>query len=150
MTKVSEIMTKNPTFCTPEATVVEAAELMMSFDCGEIPVIYTYVEKKVVGVITDRDICIRIVAQGYNPKLFKVEDCMTKPAIIAEENMSIEECCRIMEENQIRRLPIVDENGELVGILSQADVAHYTELEASGEFIRNLSKKSVNNPVFVS
>lgn len=150
MSSVQEIMTKNPACCTPDMKITDVAELMLSFDCGEIPVIYNYTEKKVVGVITDRDICIRIVAQGFNPKLFTVEDCMSSPAIVVEETMSIDECCRIMEENQIRRIPVVDLKGNCVGMLSLADVAKYSEEKFSTELIRQVSRPSSDSPTYVS
>lgn len=150
MSVVSEIMTRNPACCTPETSLVEAAELMVSFDCGEIPVINSYLDKKVIGILTDRDICVRIVAQNLNPKNFKVEDCMTKPAIALEESTSIEDCCRIMQENQIRRIPVVDEEGACVGIVSLADIVKYTPDELMNSLVKNLSRPSSDSPIFVS
>ncbi len=150
MSVVEDIMTRNPACCVPDTSLTEAAELMCSFDCGEIPVIYSFTEKKVVGVITDRDICIRIVAEGLNPKLFKVEDCMSKPAIVVEEGTSVEDCCRIMQENQIRRIPVVDDSGACVGMVSLADIAKYSGDALMNSLVKNVSRPSVDSPIYVS
>lgn len=150
MALVSEIMTKNPACCTPQTTVHEVAKMMKSFDCGEIPVVESYGDKFIVGVLTDRDICLRVVAKGLDPKKATVEECMTKNPIVISEGQNLEYCCQLMEENQIRRVPVVDEAGECVGMLSLADVVHFAKKDATLELIKNVSRNSTTNPIFVS
>lgn len=119
---VSEIMTKDPTCCTPDMGLVEAAEMMLRHNCGEIPVVYSLRDKKVLGVITDRDICVRAVALGLNPLSMNVEQCMSYPPIVVKQTTTIEDCCQIMEDNQIRRIPVVDEHENCCGIVALADI----------------------------
>lgn len=139
MSIVSEIMTKNPVCCTPEMGIAEVAQLMTRFDCGEIPVVYSLAEKKILGVITDRDIVTRIVAQGLNPLAMSVDEFMTYPAIVVRNITSIEDCCQIMEENQIRRIPVVDEKENCCGMVSLADVVRRTQDHLALELVKNVS-----------
>lgn len=137
---VESIMTKNPAFCTPEMDLVQVAQLMFRYDCGVIPVVYSKSDKKVIGIITDRDICIRAVAIGINPMALSVAECMSYPPIMITMNASIEDCCQIMEDNQIRRLPVLDEHQNCCGIISLADIARYQENYLAAEVIKLVSK----------
>lgn len=137
---VEAIMTKNPACCTPEMDLVEAARLMFKYDCGEIPVVFSKTDKKVLGVITDRDICTRAVAVGLNPAYVQVKQCMSYPAISIRDIASIEDCCLILEEHQIRRLPVVDQEGNCCGIISLADIARYQESYLTAEVVKFVSQ----------
>lgn len=137
---VDEIMTKNPACCTPDMGIVEVAELMLKNDCGEIPVVFSLGEQKIMGVITDRDICIRAVASGLNPLAMNVEQCMSYPPIVIKKGATVEDCCQIMEDNQIRRVPVVDENENLCGMVSLADVARKHEYYLATEVVRTISQ----------
>ncbi len=137
--KVKEIMTSNPVCCTPDSSLREAAKLMCDHDCGEIPVVDNQSSKKVKGVITDRDITCRSVALGKNPLEMKVQDCFSNPAVTVKPDDSLEHCCRLMEEKQIRRIPVVDQDGCCCGIISQADIARHTSTAKSGEVLREVS-----------
>lgn len=150
MALVSEIMTQNPACCTPETTIEEVAKMMKSFDCGEIPVVESYSEKSIVGVITDRDICLRAVAKGLIPKMTLVAECMTKNPIVVNEREDLEYCCQLMEENQIRRIPVTDDHGDCVGMLSLADIAHFAKRDVTLELVKTVSRSSPTNPIFVS
>jgi CBS domain-containing protein len=140
--KVSEIMTSRPTCCTPGTQVREVARLMMDKDCGEIPVVESTEKLRPAGVITDRDIVCRAVALGKNPLEMRAEDVMTKTVISVTPDSTIDECCDIMEENQIRRLPVVDQNGEICGMVSQADIARNLPEEKAAEVLRFISQPS--------
>lgn len=142
MEQVKEIMTENPTCCTPETSLQDVAKLMVEHDCGEIPVLNNMKDKKPVGVITDRDICCRTVAQGKNPLEMTAEECMSTPCITVKETDSIDDCCAVLEENQIRRVPVVDENGSCCGIVAQADLAHATKPKDLAGLVKNVSKPS--------
>lgn len=122
MTQVKDIMTPNPACCTPDTTVQEAACLMAEHDCGEIPVVESQDNPKPVGVVTDRDICCRVMAEGKDAQT-RVADCMTAPCVTVTPETSVDDCCRVLEENQIRRVPVVDEQGNCCGIVAQADIA---------------------------
>lgn len=135
-----EFMTSNPATCSPEDNLQDCARLMLERNCGEIPVVDREQGNKLLGVITDRDIVLRSVAQGRNPLELKVRDCMTSPCISVTPETSLENCIRILEENQIRRVPVVDENGACIGIVAQADVARLGPQDKAGELLREVSK----------
>lgn len=140
MKKIDEIMTRDPACVTPGAFLTRAAELMEENDCGEIPVVDDDHGRLPVGVITDRDIVCRAVAEGKNPAATKVGDIMSAPCITASEEMGIEECLEILEKHQIRRLPLIDKNGRLSGIVAQADIARYLPIGKTGKVLQHISK----------
>lgn len=117
---VQDIMTPRPHCCLPEATLADAARMMLEMDVGEIPV--TDRELRVAGVITDRDIVVRCVATGGDPQHSTVQSCMTAPALTLKDDASLEECARLMADQQIRRVPIVDADGAICGMVAQADL----------------------------
>src|SRR5882762_4921574 len=138
--QVREMMTANPACCTAETALPEVARMMVDQDCGEIPVVDNASSKVPIGVVTDRDIVCRTVAHGLNPLDLTAADCMTKPIVTVTPDMSLEECCRIMEEKLIRRVPVVDERGACVGIVSLADIALQTKKDVAGEIIKEVSE----------
>src|SRR5437870_6460998 len=133
--QVEEIMTTNPACCTPESSLVEATRLMIDYDCGEIPVVGDLKSCMPVGVITDRDIVCRTIGKGLNPLEMQVSDCMSTPLVSVQPNNLLDECYRILEENQIRRVPVVDAAGKCVGIVSLADIARNVSKADSGEVL---------------
>jgi CBS domain-containing protein len=120
--QVREIMTQNPACCTPDSTLQDVAKMMQENDCGCIPVVNSLSEKKPVGAITDRDITIRTVAVNQNPIGMKASDIMTTNIATVKPQMSVEECFDVMEDREIRRVLVVDEQGKCCGIVAQADV----------------------------
>ncbi len=120
MKKLDEIMTRNPRVCMANAPLTQAACMMRDEDVGEIPVVDA--ERKVIGVITDRDIVTRCVAAGNNPQDVQVETCMTAPALTLRDDATLEDCGHLMASQQVRRIPIVDASGAICGIVSQADI----------------------------
>ena len=138
--KVREIMTENPACCTPVASLQEAAKMMKDNDCGCIPVVENEDSKKPIGVITDRDICCRTVAEGKNPLDLTVKDAMTPSVETVRENTSVEDCCNLMEDKQIRRVVVIDENGGCCGIVAQADIAINAEGGKTAEVLQEVSK----------
>jgi CBS domain-containing protein len=121
--QVKEIMTADPACCISTMALQEVARMMVDHDCGEIPVVENKETKLPIGVITDRDIVCRTVARGLNPLDLTLADCMSKPCVTVTPDMSVEECGRIMEENKIRRVPVVDADGSCSGIVALADIA---------------------------
>ncbi len=134
-----DVMAHDPAYCTPELSLHEAAEIMRECDCGELPVVHDDGGKKVIGVITDRDIVVRCVAASRDPSKMTVADAMTAPAFVAPLDSPLAYCAKIMKDNQIRRVPIIDANGKLCGMVSQADIAQHLPIEQSGMLLRSLS-----------
>jgi CBS domain-containing protein len=142
--KVKEIMSSEPACCTRETSLQDVAILMVEHDCGEIPVVDDMKSKRPVGVVTDRDITCRTVALGKNPLDLRARDCMSSPAVTVGPETGVDECCRVMEENQLRRVPVVDESGSCCGIVSQADIASKASDDEAGEMVKEVSKKTHN------
>jgi len=138
-----EIMTADPQCCTAETPLNEVAKLMVECDCGEIPVVDH--AKKLVGVVTDRDIVCRVVAKGQNPSAMTANDAMTQSVISVTEDTSLADVLAKMEDHQVRRLPVVDSNGCIRGIISQADVALIAKESEVGEMVREVSRDAVAN-----
>lgn len=137
--QVKEIMTEKPVCCTPDTKLQNVAQLMCEQNCGEIPVVDGKKTMKPIGVITDRDIVCRTLAKGKNPLESTATECMTKPAITVNPETSIGECCRLMEEFQIRRIPVVDKNGACCGIVAQADVARCAPEYEAASLVKEVS-----------
>ena len=137
---VKEVMTADPVCCLSETGLQEIAKMMVEHDCGEIPVIDSKQTKRPIGVITDRDIVCRTIARGLNPLDLTGADCLSKPCVTVKPEMSLEECSRIMEENQIRRVPVVDTAGAICGIVAVADIALRAKEGAAGNVIREVSE----------
>jgi CBS domain-containing protein len=136
---VKDVMTKNPACCTPDMGLVETAVLMLKNDCGEIPVVYSLRDKKVLGVITDRDMVTRAIAMGLNPLAMHVEQIMSHPPVVVKDSLPLEDCCKVMEDYQVRRLPVVDENENCCGIIALADIVKYQTEELSAEVVKKIS-----------
>jgi CBS domain-containing protein len=120
--RVSDIMTPNPACCTPDSTAREAAILMKEHDCGSIPVVENTNSNRLVGTVTDRDLTIRGLAAGKGPET-PVGELMTDAPITSAPEDEIEVVREVMVAQMVRRVPVVDENGAIVGIVAQADIA---------------------------
>ncbi len=134
---IRDLMTSNPTTVEPDKTVVDAAKLMSTEDAGLIPIVEG---QKLVGTITDRDIAIRVVAEGKDPQSTKVSDVMTSRIVTIDPDQDLDEALRLMAEHQVRRLPVVEEDGKVVGIVAQADVAKHSSDEQTGEVVQQISQ----------
>ena len=140
---VKEVMTADPACCTSDMSLQEVAKLMVDNDCGCIPVVDSNDNKKPVGMITDRDITVRTVAEGKNPLDLTVSDAMTSNAITVTPSTSLEECCNLMESNQVRRVAVIDEKGACCGIIAQADIAVNADQRKTAEVVQEVSKSTV-------
>src|SRR5215510_11958263 len=141
--QIKDVMTMSPACGTPETPLSEIARLMVENDCGEIPIVADSQDNQPIGVVTDRDIVCRTVAKGINPLDLTAEDCMTQPVVTVTPQMSLEECCRVMEEKLIRRIPVVDEAGACVGILALADIALHTGKNVAGHIVAEVSQPTL-------
>lgn len=135
-------MTSKPASCTPTDTVATAAQLMKSKDVGPVPVINDSSERRVVGIVTDRDLTVKVLAEGLDPKATTVDEVMTRYPICCREDEDLDSALRLMSMNQIRRIPVVDRNFRLTGIISQADVARELDDEKTGAVVEDISEQT--------
>jgi CBS domain-containing protein len=133
---VRDAMTSKPKTIQPSTTAQEAARLMKSEDVGSLPIIEG---DKLAGVVTDRDLAIRALAEGKSPDT-AVSEIASKDVVTVDPDQTIEEAARLMAEHQVRRLPVVEEDGRLVGVLAQADVAQSGHDTLTGETVQQISQ----------
>ena len=136
----NDVMTKNPVCCLPDDSVITAAHLMKGRDIGSIPVVQNELTRKLVGIVTDRDLTLLIVAEGLDPKTVKVEDVMTRGLITCHPEDDLQMAIDGMSRHQVRRIPIVDHENRIVGIIAQADVAtRINQPERTAEVVKEIS-----------
>jgi len=144
---VRDLMTRQQTCCSPDDNLEVAARRMADGDCGALPVVDD-LEGFPMGIITDRDIVVRALATG-NAAQLRVRDCMTAPAITVTEEMDLDDCVRLLERAQIRRLIVVDHDGRCTGVVAQADIASHASKRKIGELLRCVSRPSIAaEPIF--
>jgi CBS domain-containing protein len=139
MMRVNDFMTKDPATCSADTPVVEVARMMVEHDCGEIPITNPS-SRHLVGVVTDRDIVCRAVAVGRDTAQMSAGECMTTPVVCVTPDATLDECRRIMEQNQVRRVPVVDEKGMICGIVAQADIALAGGTRDAGRLVSAVSE----------
>ena len=133
--KVSDVMTRSVETVRPDQTAQEAASFMLKAEAGSIPVCE---QDRVIGMITDRDIAVRGVAEGRGPDC-SVRELMSEQVICASETDSVEDVARRMSEAQVRRVPVVDENQKLCGIVSLGDLSRETQSQAANQALEGVS-----------
>jgi CBS domain-containing protein len=130
-------MTVTPRTVKAGDSIVDAAKLMRGEDSGIAPIVDG---DRLIGVLTDRDIAIRVVAEGRDPATTKVEEVASTNVIAIDPQQELDEALRLMAQHQVRRLPVVEEDGKLVGIVAQADVARHVDAERTGEVVEQISE----------
>lgn len=144
MTSCRDVMTEDPVYCFPTDSVVRAAQLMNREDVGLIPVVTDDDARRLVGVVTDRDLAIRLVAESLSPAPTTVDMVMTASPVTCRPDDNLDTLLNRMKEFQLRRIPIVDERDRLVGIVAQADVALRTnETEETAEVVAEISRPAM-------
>lgn len=141
--KCRDLMTEDPTCCLPSDPVSKAAQLMKSENVGSVPVVQDHQTKKLIGIVTDRDLALQIVAEARDARSTKVEDVMTSGVTACRADDDLQKALDEMAEQQVRRIPVVDDSNRIVGIIAQADVA--TRIEApkkTAEVVEEISKSS--------
>ena len=139
--KCVDVMTKDPVCCLPADTAVKAAQLMKESDAGSIPVVESEQTKKLIGIVTDRDLALKVVAEARDPNAVKVEEVMTREPVTCFAGDELQKAVGFMAERQLRRIPVVDEGGRVVGIIAQADVATKAETpEKTANVVEEISK----------
>ena len=143
MKKCPEVMTKTPVCCRPDDMVAKAAQLMQSENIGSIPVIENEQTQKLVGIVTDRDLTLKIVAKGHDAKSTKVEAVMTRQVVTCRAGDDLQKALDAMAEHQLRRIPIVDNDNKIVGIIAQADVAtRVNQPEKTAAMVKEISQSN--------
>ena len=141
MKKCNEVMTKNPVCCRPDDMVTKVAQLMQSENIGSIPVIENERTQKLVGIVTDRDLVLKIIAKGHDVKSTKVGAVMTRQVVTCRAGDDLQLALDAMAEHQLRRIPIVDNDDRIIGIIAQADVATRVNLpEETATMVKEISQ----------
>jgi CBS domain-containing protein len=135
--KIKESMSSNPCSVDADKSVAYAAKMMKDEDVGLAPIVEG---DKLVGTVTDRDIAVRVVATGKDPETTMVKEIATKDVVTVDPSQDLTEAVRLMAQHQVRRLPVVEEDGRLVGVLAQADVAQDATAEQTGRLVEQISE----------
>ena len=138
--KVREVMTADPVCSLPTDTAQKVAQIMRDNNIGSVPVVADQQSKTLVGMITDRDICCSIVAAGLDPRTATIEEHAHANPVTCRDGENLDKCERAMQENQIRRIPVVDGNGGVIGIVAQADLALKDKPEKISKTVSEISK----------
>ena len=134
---IRDVMTSNPCTIDAEKSVAYAAKMMQEEDVGLAPIVEG---EKLIGMLTDRDIAIRVVAEGRNPDQVKVRDVASTRLVTVDPQQDLDEALRMMAKHQVRRLPVVEEDGRLVGVVAQADIAREGDDSRTGQLVEEISK----------
>jgi CBS domain-containing protein len=136
-------MTKDVVTCTPENTIAEVARLMKTEDIGPVLIVDNEQSKTLVGIVTDRDIVVKAIAEGQDVKTTRVGDVMSKKLVTCRADDDVDVAMKAMAQFQLRRIPVVGENMKLLGIISQADVATRVDApEKTGEVVKEISEQT--------
>jgi CBS domain-containing protein len=140
--KVREIMSQNPFYCYVGDTAQTVAFALRDRDIGSLPVVADGESRRVVGIITDRDLCCGVLAEGLDPKTTLIEGLMTRDPVTCRAEQSVDSCTRLMQMHQIRRIVVVDANGTCIGIVSQADLARSMPADGVQRTVSEISRPS--------
>ena len=141
MKKCTDVMTKDPVACLPTDMAVKAAGLMKSENVGSIPVIENEKNRVLVGILTDRDLALKVVAEGLDPKSTKVESVMTNEVVTCHADDDVQKALDSMSENQVRRIPVVNKENKILGIIAQADVARrFKHPKRTAKMVKRISQ----------
>ena len=142
MTTCADVMTKNPVYCLPTDTASQAAQLMRDENVGPVPVVESSETKTVIGIITDRDLALKIVAERRHPDA-PLEEVMTRDPLVCRANDHLQSALDAMADGRVRRIPVIDDRDRLVGIISQADVAvRFGVPRTTGQVVEEISMPS--------
>jgi CBS domain-containing protein len=134
---IRDVMTEKPCAIHADKSVSYAAKMLRDEDVGVAPIVEG---DKLIGVLTDRDIATRVVAEGKDPEQTTVREVASKNVVTVDPQQDLDEALRLMAQHQVRRLPVVEEDGRLVGVLAQADVAREADAEQTGQVVQEISE----------
>jgi CBS domain-containing protein len=138
--KVREVMTPDPVCCVPGDTAQSVANIMCEHNVGSIPVVVDQQSRKLTGIITDRDLCCSIIAQGFDPKSTPIQRFMRQNPVACRDGENLDSCEQAMQKHQIRRIPVTDGDGRCIGIVAQADLALKDKPEKVSKTVTEISK----------
>ena len=142
-----DVMTAEPICCVPDDAVAEVARVMRAHDVGAVPVVVDHDSRRLIGMLTDRDLAIRVIAEGRDPDETSVRDVMSMNPVSCRASDVYQEALRAMGDNQLRRIPVVDSDGRLAGIIAQADVAtRLAEPSTTGAVVEAISEPAAAQP----
>ena len=140
-------MTANPVCCLPEDKAHRVAQIMREQNVGSVPVVTDYESRKLVGMITDRDLCCTVVAEGLDPKNTQISRFVSTDIVTCRDGENLDNCERLMQEHQLRRIPVVDGDGNCIGIVAQADLAMKDKPEKVSKTVGEISKPGSAGPI---
>jgi len=141
MPKCSDVMTRNPVVCLSNDLVAKVAQVMKNEDVGPVPIVENQQSRKLVGMVTDRDLAVKVVGEERDIKMTKAEQVMSRRIVSCHASDDVQAALDAMSEHQLRRIPVVDDNGGIIGIISQADVATRVHQPAkTAEVVENISR----------
>jgi CBS domain-containing protein len=140
MKTCKDIMTSEVSCCLPDDPVAKVAQIMRDEDVGAVPIVDDLKSKRLQGVVTDRDLVVKILTEGRDPRHTRISEAMTRDVVTCQPDHNIDEALAAMERHQIRRIPIVDSDRRVVGIIAQADVARQTEPVTTAEVVKEISR----------
>jgi CBS domain-containing protein len=144
MAKCSEVMTREPASCEAGEAITRVAAIMKKQDVGSVPVVESREDRKLIGIVTDRDIVVKVLADGGDVGRATVRDAMTANPAACKEDDDVSRAVELMSSRQVRRMPVVDGDGRLVGIIAQADVAtRMNRDETTGELVEAISEPRI-------
>ena len=145
MSKCSDVMTREPVCCEPDDTVAAIASVMKREDVGSVPVVESREDRKLIGIVTDRDLVVKVLAGGGDTDKATVRDAMTSNPVSCGESDDVSKAVQLMSDRQVRRMPIVDTGGRLTGIIAQADVATRVHSDRkTGELVEAISEPGLS------
>jgi CBS domain-containing protein len=138
--RVKDVMTQHPVCCRTSDTAQSVAKALRDEDVGSLPVVADWDSRRLIGIITDRDLCCSIIAQGLDPVTTSIEVIVRKNPVSCRAEQSLDACERLMQIHQVRRVPVVDEQGRCIGMLSQADLARLEQPDRLHRTVAEISK----------
>ena len=141
----ADVMTANPKYCQSSDSAARAAQIMKDEDVGPVPVVNNTNDKRVVGIVTDRDLVLEVVAQGRDARTTRLDEFMSRQPVMCRETDDAQDALEAMRNNQVRRIPVVDNDDRLVGIVAQADLARHLDEEDVGEMVEDVSQPGHNS-----
>jgi CBS domain-containing protein len=144
--KVREAMTTNPVCCLGTDKAQKVAQIMRDNNVGSIPVVSDHESRKLIGMITDRDLCVSVVAEGLDPKTVTIEKYVHTSPVTCRDGENLDKCEQAMQQHQVRRIPVVDAQNAVIGIIAQADLALKDKPEKVSQTVAAISKPETKSP----
>ena len=145
--RVREAMTSDPVCCLTTDSAQHVAGILRKLNVGSIPVVTDHESRKLIGIVTDRDLCCSVLANGLDPQTTPIEKSISMNPVACREGENLDDCERLMQERQVRRIPIVDDDGRVIGIVSLADLALKDKAEKVAKTVADVSKPRSSAPV---